>query len=84
MSLVDETRYWKMVARGPRFSIMDDTSDAPQSPQRWLDDLEESEAELAAGQTVKSGPLRQRLRDSIARLEARLESEKKPKATTPP
>jgi len=62
---------------------MDDTPKATETPVGWLRDLEESEAELASGQTVKSGPLRQRLRDSIARLEARIESEKKSKATTP-
>jgi hypothetical protein len=62
---------------------MDDTPKATETPAAWLRDLGESEAELAAGQTVKSGPLRQRLRDSIARLEARIESEKKSKAATP-
>lgn len=37
----------------------------------WLTDLEISEAQAAAGQTVPIEPALQRLRDSIARLEAK-------------
>jgi hypothetical protein len=62
---------------------MDGTTKAGEAPSGWLEALQESEAELALGQTVKSGPLQQRLRDSIAQLEARLDSKKKKtKATT--
>jgi hypothetical protein len=40
-------------------------------PAGWLDDLAESEAELAAGLTVPGEAVRQRLHDAIARLEAK-------------
>lgn len=44
-------------------------------PAGWLESLERSEAQLAAGQVVSGAAVRQRLRDSIARMEARLEPE---------
>jgi PHD/YefM family antitoxin component YafN of YafNO toxin-antitoxin module len=42
-----------------------------QAPPGWLDALAESESQLAAGQTVASESMMQRLRESIARLEAK-------------
>ena len=48
---------------------MDETK--PHAPPGWLEALAESEAELAAGQTVPGEVVRRRLRDSIARLEAK-------------
>jgi hypothetical protein len=56
---------------------MDDNLPHPQAPAGWLEILEESEAELAAGLTVSGEVVRQMLRDSLARLEARRD-------TTPP
>jgi hypothetical protein len=58
-------------------SPMDDNLPHPQAPAGWLEILEESEAELAAGLTVSGEVVRQMLRDSLARLEARRD-------TTPP
>ena len=51
-------------------------------PTDWLADLEISEAQLEAGQTVPIEPVLQRLRDSIARLEAK-PADKAPKETSP-
>jgi hypothetical protein len=56
----------------------------PAAPaSEWLDSLDESEAELAAGQTVNPAAMRRRLRDSIARLEEHLANEDKQKAALP-
>jgi len=41
-------------------------------PADWLDDIAESEAQLAAGDIVPAEPVLQRLRESIAQLEAKL------------
>jgi hypothetical protein len=49
---------------------MDDNSLPPTAPAGWLEILEGSEAELAAGLTVPGEVARQMLRDSLARLEA--------------
>lgn len=49
--------------------VMDDP--LPLAPPGWLEALAESEAELAAGLTVPSEPIMQRLRETIARLEAK-------------
>ena len=49
---------------------MDDTAHRAEAPAGWLEALAESEAELAAGQTVPAEAVQQRLRDAIARLEA--------------
>jgi hypothetical protein len=38
----------------------------------WSDDITENEAQLAAGDLVPGGPVVQRLRESIAELEAKL------------
>ena len=50
-------------------------------PQSWLDALERSEAQLAAGQTVPAEPIMQRLRDSIAELERKAAD--RPRRTAP-
>ena len=49
---------------------MDDDPPRLPAPAGWLEILEESEAELAAGLTVSGEVVRQMLRDSLARLEA--------------
>jgi hypothetical protein len=49
---------------------MDDNPPHTTAPAGWLEILEESEAELAAGLTVPGEFVRQMLRDSLARLEA--------------
>jgi hypothetical protein len=49
---------------------MDDPTLTP-APVGWLEILEESEAELAAGLTVPGEVVRQMLHDSLARLEAK-------------
>lgn len=49
---------------------MDDNSLNASAPAGWLEILEESEAELAAGLTVPGEVVRQMLRDSLARLKA--------------
>jgi hypothetical protein len=41
------------------------------APAGWLEILAESEADVAAGKTVPAHVVRQGLRDSIARLEAK-------------
>jgi len=41
------------------------------APPGWPEALAESEAELAAGRTVPSEPITQRLRETIARHEAK-------------
>lgn len=40
-------------------------------PVSWLDDIAESEAQVAAGQVVPLEPVLERIRGSIARMEAR-------------
>jgi len=63
--------------------IVDGMSDrTDRRPADWLADLEVSEAQLAAGQTVPIEPALQRLRDSIARLEAK-PADREPKETSP-
>lgn len=49
-----------------------DHNDAPRPiPAGWLEALERSEADLAAGRTVPLEPVLARLRESIRRMEAR-------------
>jgi len=50
---------------------MDKPEHHTEVPASWLEALAESEAELAAGQTVPGEVVRQRLLDSIARIEAK-------------
>jgi hypothetical protein len=49
---------------------MDNPEYHSEVPTGWLETLAESEAELAAGQTVPGEVVHQRLLDSIARIEA--------------
>jgi hypothetical protein len=48
----------------------DDTAPRP-APAGWLETLERSEADLAAGRTVPLEPVLARLRESIKRMELR-------------
>ena len=48
----------------------DDTAPRP-APAGWLEVLERSEADLAAGRTVPLEPVLARMRESIKRMEAR-------------
>lgn len=53
-------------------SAMDHDNDIPCSaPAGWLEALERSEADVAAGRTVPLEPVLERMRDSIKRMEAR-------------
>jgi hypothetical protein len=58
----------------PYYPLMEDNVTHAPAPAGWLEILEESEAELAAGLTVPGEVVRQMLRDSLARLEARRET----------
>jgi hypothetical protein len=53
------------------YPAMDSNLTHSPAPAGWLEILEESEAELAAGLTVPGEVVRQMLRDSLARLEAK-------------
>lgn len=48
----------------------DDTASRP-APAGWLEALERSEADVAAGRTVPLEPVLARMRESINRMEAR-------------
>jgi hypothetical protein len=50
---------------------MADKANESTVPADWLEALAESEAQLAAGQTVSGKVVRRHLRDSLARLEAK-------------
>jgi len=50
---------------------MDENATHAEAPAGWLEAIAESEAELAAGLTVPGDVVRQRLLDSIARIEAK-------------
>jgi hypothetical protein len=50
---------------------MDDIPQRTQAPAGWLESLERSEAELAAGLTVPAETVHRELQESIARLEAK-------------
>jgi hypothetical protein len=41
------------------------------APAEWVDALDRSKAQIDAGETVPSEPVLQRMRDSLARLEAK-------------
>jgi hypothetical protein len=51
------------------------------APAGWLEILAESEAQIATGQVVPPEVVRQRLRDSIARLEAKQAATPRPGKT---
>ena len=55
---------------------MDEIPTTRQVPSGWLDAIEESEAELAAGLTVAGDEVMRELYESIARLEARQTGDK--------
>lgn len=56
----------------PYRPTMDHDNDIPPPPPvGWLEALERSEADLAAGRTVPLEPVLERMRDSIKRMEAR-------------
>ncbi len=56
----------------PYRPAMDHDNDTPRLPPAdWLESLERSEADLAAGRTVPLEPVLERMRDSIKRMEAR-------------
>ncbi len=50
---------------------MDDIPTPAPVPAGWLEALARSEEELAAGQTVPGEVVHQRIRDAIARIEAK-------------
>lgn len=58
-------------AKSAYYRSMAETANDTEVPAGWLEVLAESEAQLAAGQTVPGEVVRQILRDSIARLEAK-------------
>ena len=50
---------------------MDDQGDiARAAPRHWVEALDRAEAKVAAGLAVDGAAVRQRLRDSVARMEA--------------
>ena len=56
----------------PYRPAMDQDNDISRPPPAgWLEALERSEADLAAGRTVPLEPVLERMRDSIKRMEAR-------------
>jgi len=61
---------------------MDDTPHPAEAPPGWLEALDESEAELAAGQTVPGEAVHQRIRDSLTRTEAKRAAAPKRGATS--
>jgi len=50
---------------------MDDTSRPLDAPQDWIDALDESVADIAAGRVVSGERVRRELLESISRLEAK-------------
>jgi hypothetical protein len=62
--------------------LMVNSVDEHEIPAGWLESLAISEAQLAAGQTVPAEAVRQRILDSIARLEAGQSSAPKRVATS--
>ena len=57
----------------------DDTTSRP-IPAGWLEAMDESDAQLAAGQTVPLEPLLDELRQAAAQLEAKLAARPEPAA----
>ena len=51
---------------------MSEASQTPHLPADWLESLERSKAQIAAGQTVPLLPILDRLRASAERLEAEM------------
>lgn len=67
--LLAETWRWKPAHFRPYTPRMDTVADI--IPPGWLEILEESEAEVAAGQILSGEVVHRELRESIARLEAK-------------
>lgn len=61
---------------------MDDMTHAPPAPAGWLEVLDESEADLAAGRIVPGEVVIQDLRDAIARLERKAASKQQLKGNS--
>jgi len=59
---------------------MDDGAHTPPAPATWLEALERSKAQIAAGQTVPLAPVLQRLRASVDRMESKRAKAAAPKA----
>ena len=51
---------------------MPEASHTPQAPARWLESLERSKAQIAAGQTVPLLPVLDQLQATAERLEAEM------------
>jgi hypothetical protein len=49
---------------------MNDLTEGPSAPPEWIADLEQSEAELAAGLTVSSESIHEMIRACLARMAA--------------
>jgi predicted transcriptional regulator len=62
---------------------MDDTPRAMDAPQDWIDALDESMADIAAGRVVSGDVVRRELLESIARMEAKPASARKRGAARP-
>ncbi len=63
---------------------MDKDDDAPRPiPAEWLEVIDESDADLAAGRIVPLATVRTELRASIARLEAQLANQSNPPEPEP-
>jgi hypothetical protein len=60
------------------------TDPTKRPPADWLPDIAESEAELAAGDTIPAETVVQSLRDSIARLEAKQDNGHRRKSCAAP
>jgi hypothetical protein len=58
-------------------ATMDDTPRAMDAPQDWIDALDESMADIAAGRVVSGDVVRRELIESIARIEAKPTSSRK-------
>jgi hypothetical protein len=61
---------WKARVFQPILLFMADTPTSPVAPAGWLESLERSKAQIAAGESVPLVPILDRLRTSAERLEA--------------
>jgi len=53
------------------FTSIDDLPRRAQAPAGWIEALDRSEAQLAAGETISGEEVMRELRDSIDRMEAK-------------
>lgn len=58
-------------ARATYSPLMDDTPHRIEAPTEWAEALARSDAEFAAGQTVPAEAVHERIRNAIARIEAK-------------